>query len=303
LTGPETNKINVINENHNLLIDKSPTLSKIELNISKNKKENIEMAEQNEIINNSLLNLPTLDNAQENMDNENEVCASNLNIKSVVKISQNLNLPTDQGNNPSKVNGEKNEKLEKDENNEQVYHQVINVTTGMPLDCKENEVLCKICYEGETQEKPISRPCMCHGTMQFIHLECLKKWVGEKDVRVDRPICEICKYEYRLKFEYEYIYSEKKTIAMMKNLLLVLIVTIVVLVLIDVLIMVILGSISTFADGDREKILHVLIGISFGVLGIVLLTFFRNFRENYFDKEMINWEVKNYEIGNCYFNI
>jgi len=134
--------------------------------------------------------------------------------------------------------------------------------------------------------------------MQYIHLECLKKWFGDKDVTVEKPFCEICKYEYKLKYDYEYLYSQKKTFAMMKNMLLVVVVSIVVLVLIDVLIMVVLGSVTAYTEPEKDNILHVLIGISCGIIVIILLTYFRDFRENYYDKKIINWKVKDFEIGN-----
>jgi len=176
---------------------------------------------------------------------------------------------------------------------------VSNMTHELALNAKDEQesILCKICYEAGNEDKPISKPCKCQGSMRYIHLECLKHWLGDKNVKEVKPSCEICKYVYRLIYDYEYIYSRKKTTAMMKNLALVIVVTIVVLVLIDVLIMVLLGSVSSMAEEEKQKILHVLVGISAVIVFVVLMSYFRDFRETYYDKILIDWKVKDYEIG------
>ena len=46
---------------------------------------------------------------------------------------------------------------------------------------KVAEVACKICLmEGFTEENPMITPCTCKGTMRFIHLECLQRWLNSK---------------------------------------------------------------------------------------------------------------------------
>ena len=46
---------------------------------------------------------------------------------------------------------------------------------------KVAEVACKICLmDGFTEENPMITPCTCKGTMRFIHLECLQRWLNSK---------------------------------------------------------------------------------------------------------------------------
>jgi pSer/pThr/pTyr-binding forkhead associated (FHA) protein len=46
------------------------------------------------------------------------------------------------------------------------------------------EAQCRICLgeeeDDEVEENPLISPCKCNGTMQYIHLECLKKWLDSK---------------------------------------------------------------------------------------------------------------------------
>lgn len=46
------------------------------------------------------------------------------------------------------------------------------------------EAVCRICLGSEEDEEislnPLISPCKCNGTMQYIHLECLKQWLESK---------------------------------------------------------------------------------------------------------------------------
>jgi len=66
--------------------------------------------------------------------------------------------------------------------------------------------ICRICYvEEENKENPLVEPCICSGSMKYIHLNCLKKWISTKScVQIDssenciiyiikKIECELCK--------------------------------------------------------------------------------------------------------------
>ena len=46
------------------------------------------------------------------------------------------------------------------------------------------EAQCRICLgeeeDDEIENNPLISPCKCNGTMQYIHLDCLKKWLDSK---------------------------------------------------------------------------------------------------------------------------
>ena len=82
---------------------------------------------------------------------------------------------------------------------------------------KKNRV-CRICYLEEdpnSPDDPLIQPCICSGSMKFIHLTCLRKWVSTRScVRIDdtpdckifliKPVvCELCKTKFPDFIKYE----------------------------------------------------------------------------------------------------
>ena len=65
------------------------------------------------------------------------------------------------------------------------------------------QICCKICLSEEEQNNPLISPCSCTGSMQYIHLDCLKEWLDGKKHMKETPVvnsyiwkgleCEICK--------------------------------------------------------------------------------------------------------------
>ena len=41
----------------------------------------------------------------------------------------------------------------------------------------ETSKICRICYCEEEEENPLLQPCICSGSMKYIHLNCLKHWL------------------------------------------------------------------------------------------------------------------------------
>ena len=45
----------------------------------------------------------------------------------------------------------------------------------------ENQINCRICFSSSnSQGNPLINPCKCSGSVQFIHLQCLKTWLKVK---------------------------------------------------------------------------------------------------------------------------
>jgi hypothetical protein len=74
----------------------------------------------------------------------------------------------------------------------------------------ENSSTCKVCYgDTVTPENPLISPCKCSGSMQYIHLECLQRWLETRtSCRVNAGVitytwssllCELCKSELPMK--------------------------------------------------------------------------------------------------------
>ena len=69
--------------------------------------------------------------------------------------------------------------------------------------------ICRICYlEEESSENPLIQPCECSGSMKYIHLDCLKRWLytsifikiesnNDSCLYLKKPAeCELCKTKY-----------------------------------------------------------------------------------------------------------
>ena len=96
----------------------------------------------------------------------------------------------------------------------------INLNTTIPINvCKTQKLskrkkikVCRICYGEEDPvgdfDNPLVQPCLCSGSLKYIHLNCLKHWLNTKScTRIDTNShysiflvklieCEICKTKF-----------------------------------------------------------------------------------------------------------
>ena len=71
--------------------------------------------------------------------------------------------------------------------------------------------ICRICYmeEDDSEENPLLNPCICSGSMKYIHFNCLRQWINSKcyskieNTNIDcsiykiKPLeCELCKSKF-----------------------------------------------------------------------------------------------------------
>ncbi|XP_075214635.1 E3 ubiquitin-protein ligase MARCHF3-like isoform X2 [Lycorma delicatula] len=52
--------------------------------------------------------------------------------------------------------------------------------------------VCRICHEGNNNEEELASPCDCTGTMKYVHISCLEKWLSTSS----SDTCEICKFRF-----------------------------------------------------------------------------------------------------------
>jgi hypothetical protein len=98
--------------------------------------------------------------------------------------------------------------------------QVVALDDGLLLDAHPAEFeamsdkVCRICLAGgSTPEDPLLAPCQCKGSIEHVHLGCLKHWVrdrlglsnGDAAFVVGGPTsqlsCELCKTPYHTRFQ------------------------------------------------------------------------------------------------------
>jgi hypothetical protein len=91
----------------------------------------------------------------------------------------------------------KSEKLDQESLNE------INIHDGQSCSSQNNQ-MCRICFgENDSDDNPLISPCRCAGSMQHVHLKCLRQWLGmSENKKVSENVttytwkafhCELCK--------------------------------------------------------------------------------------------------------------
>jgi len=70
-----------------------------------------------------------------------------------------------------------------------------------------NQISCRICLVDEPGiENPFVAPCNCAGTMKYVHIKCLQKWLKNRLKTTSRPLyssiewkpldCELCQSHF-----------------------------------------------------------------------------------------------------------
>ncbi|XP_077348082.1 E3 ubiquitin-protein ligase MARCHF6 isoform X5 [Lithobates pipiens] len=70
----------------------------------------------------------------------------------------------------------------------------VSCSTRHRLDKMEaaDEDICRVCRSEGTMEKPLYHPCVCTGSIKFIHQECLVQWLKHSR----KEYCELCKHRF-----------------------------------------------------------------------------------------------------------
>lgn len=68
------------------------------------------------------------------------------------------------------------------------------------------ELECRVCRSGEEENRPLIRPCLCTGSIGYVHQDCLETWLSHSN----KQSCELCSIKYE--FEPLYAVDTPKTI-------------------------------------------------------------------------------------------
>ena len=63
---------------------------------------------------------------------------------------------------------------------------------------KTDEFICRICFETETDNNLLIKPCKCTGSMQHVHENCLKIWITTSNQTISESFCDICKEYFEI---------------------------------------------------------------------------------------------------------
>ena len=146
-------------------------------------------------------------NKKTNISLLNESNSSNANMKEMNALKtegdpiSNTNINPDKNNNINNKIGIKEKKNLKAKNSKKC--------TDVFTKLEKKASVCRICYiEEEDEDNPLVQPCICSGSMKFIHLSCLKHWISTRScVKIDATEkcsvyiikaveCELCKTKF-----------------------------------------------------------------------------------------------------------
>ncbi|XP_074647464.1 E3 ubiquitin-protein ligase MARCHF8-like isoform X2 [Tubulanus polymorphus] len=55
--------------------------------------------------------------------------------------------------------------------------------------------ICRICHCESEPDSPLISPCLCSGSLKYVHQMCLQQWIKSADTKS----CELCKYVFVMK--------------------------------------------------------------------------------------------------------
>ena len=137
--------------------------------------------------NNINTNINTILYQKTNIDNNSEITPK----KDINKEKNTLSI--------NKKNSNNNNKLSTFKKNNNIHINTFT-NTDFPQKC------CRICYlDDDTLSNPLIQPCLCSGSLKYIHLNCLKQWIGTRNYTrlenndhcsiylIKEIDCELCK--------------------------------------------------------------------------------------------------------------
>jgi len=72
------------------------------------------------------------------------------------------------------------------------------------LHMNEDEEICRICRCGEEEDRPLFHPCICTGSIKFVHEDCLMEWLAHSsNSDSKRAKCELCGHRFGFTPVYE----------------------------------------------------------------------------------------------------
>eukprot|EP01083_Nonionella_stella_P258428 883353_1 len=60
------------------------------------------------------------------------------------------------------------------------------------------DAICRICRGNHTPDKPLYHPCLCSGSIKYIHEPCLSEWLQHSGANK----CEVCQFEYQYNLDW-----------------------------------------------------------------------------------------------------
>lgn len=166
--------------------------------------------------------------------------------------------------------------------------------TGTNQCTDEGEKFCRICNESsQLSKEQLINPCICKGSIKYIHESCLKMWIEKKkNEKTFKPNCEFCNTEYYLVFIINYLFSKRKTLkTVTQSLLCFLLATI----FFSILIYFMVKSQKEADNQSNLKYIFIYVAVSIPLIIIIsfLIIKLKNCRNNWYKQNLLQWTILN----------
>ena len=71
---------------------------------------------------------------------------------------------------------------------------IINISEEVQSNHSDSDDICRICHD---HIGIMITPCLCNGTLKFVHQECVKEWIK----RSRKLQCTICQFQYKTGYQ------------------------------------------------------------------------------------------------------
>ncbi len=111
-------------------------------------------------------------------------------------------------------------------NNEKIILHIKNIDNSF-----ENKKICKICLDCEQNESnKLISPCLCQGSVKYIHELCLKNWIlNNPKKNIKESCCEICNFKYTITFTTKLQFNRQNWCKYIEKLLTIIVASLVIL--------------------------------------------------------------------------
>lgn len=156
---------------------------------------------------------------------------------------------------------------------------------------KDNEMLCRICYEESSQAKPLISPCKCIGSMKHVHEECLKTWIIARNVEVVKSNCELCKTPFKMQLDIKLVCKCQSNNSSKVPRLLHYFMIIAAIVGLCVSAWILVDHLNSYGDTERNGLIVGLIVNSFLLLLLVIALAASISKDSKCIHTLLNWKI------------
>jgi len=232
--------------------------------------------------------------------------SQNMNFNNISNEEKIKNLFSEKKNNLNNENSKiyKNKSVSDKIENKEKLNNIINKSISSKIKnifreknkleaSSDNIPICRICYDEENTEKgKLINPCLCTGSMKYIHQSCLKMWI-ENNLLKDKLTahCEICKINYQMNIDTKYVFSKKKCGNLLRTILTTTCISGFILALIFIVLYIMISTLTTITPENKKYFLMILSSIGALILLFVILSNFKNYKNEMFNQIVTNWNI------------